>query len=250
MQKIKNIYCNYKALFNNGYRYICYEINRNEKDRFVIYTKLPENNRPIKSEVLKDSNNSFINGFKVVQTQNNEFAYLEEKDNYLLPFRYDFATNFNKYGFAMVGKDGSVSWIDKNFNYLNSNGIMIKENENELFDGWQGISDFDDSNNPLSLIYNKNIVNKYMYFDTNGSIKQFYKYDGIINDKIIKTTFIDTTDFNDEYVLTNDSIVFKKGFYILYKDLAKLIINKGLINIIYEDVSKNINQELIRTLKK
>ena len=66
-----------------------------------------------------DSNENFVNGFKVVKTANGEYAYIRESDNSLLPFRYDIAFDFNEFGFAIVGKDGSVSWINKDFKYLN-----------------------------------------------------------------------------------------------------------------------------------
>ena len=53
-----------------------------------------------------DNSNDFVNGFKVVQTSNGEYAYVRQSDFQLLPFRYDVASDFNEYGFAMVGKKG------------------------------------------------------------------------------------------------------------------------------------------------
>ena len=94
-------------------RNICYTINQNTPN---------ETNIHIKSEKIIDDSNEFVNGFKVVQTENGEYAYVRESDNVLLPFRYDVAFDFNQYGFAIVGKDGSVSWIDTTFKYLNLEG--------------------------------------------------------------------------------------------------------------------------------
>ena len=64
---------------------------------------------------------------------------LSEKDNILLPYRYDIATDFNEYGFAMIGKNGKVSWIDKKFNYLNIEGKIEKEG-NEFNDFLKSIN--------------------------------------------------------------------------------------------------------------
>ena len=65
--------------------------------------------RPPASFDIIDDSREFVNGFKVVQTANLEYAYVREADNKLLPYRYDIATDFNEYGYAIVGKDARVS---------------------------------------------------------------------------------------------------------------------------------------------
>lgn len=126
-------------------RNICYDINEKEETRTAVHVVLPNFGRPKISEEIVDDSNNFINGFKVVKTASEEYAYIRQSDSRLLPFRYDVASDFNEYGFAMVGKDGSVSWIDTDFRYLDVNGKMVVEDLDKdyiKFNGWQEVSNF------------------------------------------------------------------------------------------------------------
>ena len=182
-----------------------YTLNEEQADETYIRVELPYYygvylRHPKSLEIIDDSRD-FVNGYKVVQTANKEYAYVKEEGNTLLPFRYDIATDFNEYGYAMVGKDGKVSWIDKNFKYLNSKYEMVNEDSSK-FNGFLSVSDFSKGEHPLSKVcscsydWNK----KTSYFGVDGKIKEFSRYDGKIirdNDSIKNFSYY-SEDFNDK----------------------------------------------------
>ena len=72
--------------------------------------------------------NNFCNGFRLVKFSDESYGYIYQQGGYVDFHRYDIATNFNKYGIAMVAKYGTVSFIDTNFNYL-----QLTELDKEIF---------------------------------------------------------------------------------------------------------------------
>ena len=236
-------------------RHICYEINEKEESSANIRVQLPKYHRPKKSDEIIDSNENFVNGFKVVKTANGEYAYIRESDNSLLPFRYDIACDFNEFGFAIVGKDGSVSWINKDFKYLNIQGEMVEEELDKnwsKFDGWQGISAFSKGNLPLSRVYDgRNTYGRISYFGTDGKFKEFYRYDGKIDNHFSKSTFTSGSTFDEKgHAIADGDMLFAKGYYLSYKDLIKLSMEKGFIDSISEDAEKCFDKKTARVLKK
>lgn len=237
-------------------RNIYYTINEDTPDETDIHIKLSsEWHRPKKSEKIIDDSNEFENGFKVVQTENGEYAYVRESDNALLPFRYDVAFNFNQYGFAMVGKDGSVSWIDTTFKYLNLEGEFVKEELDKkysIFSGWQEIREFSEGSIPLSRVYDgRGSYGKIAYLGIDGKFKVFYKYDGEINDHWSYSVFSKGTEFDENgYAMADDNMLFARGYYCSYKDLIKICKQKGVITSISEDAEKNFDKETGKVLRK
>lgn len=104
---------------DNGIRKIFYVVD----DYYVYQVKLPEGKRLEPTEEIMAESEKFVNGFKAVVTKNGEYAYICEEDNCLLPFRYDIAGNFNEHGYAMVGKNANISWINKEFKYFSRHGL-------------------------------------------------------------------------------------------------------------------------------
>lgn len=237
-------------------RNLCYTINKNLPDETNVHVKLKsEFYRPQKSEKIIDNSNKFTNGFKNVQTENGEYAYVRETDNVLLPYRYDIAFDFNEYGFAMVGKDGSVSWIDTTFKYLNLEGEFVEEKLDESyskFSGWQGISEFSTGNIPLSRVYDgRNRYGKVAYLGIDGKFKEFYRYDGQIDEYFSNTTFNSGTEFDENgYAMANGNMLFARGYYCSYDDLIKICKQKGFIDFINEEAEKQFDQETGKVLKK
>ena len=136
--------------------------------------------RPPASFDIIDDSREFVNGFKVVQTANLEYAYVREADNKLLPYRYDIATDFNEYGYAMVGKEAKVSWIDRNFRYFDATFETFldeEKNKSDRFNGFSSISNFSNGENHLSKLLRKDYDSdsSVIYLDTDGKIKKFYK---------------------------------------------------------------------------
>ena len=211
-----------------------YVVNEGKDDKLCIPIVLPYYygvylRHPASIDIIDDSRD-FVNGYKVVQTDNEEYAYVREEDNKLLPYRYDIATDFNKYGYAIVGKNARVSWIDKNFRYFNEEEEKFTEEQEigyNTFNGFLGVSDFSKGENPLSRMYRRGYNNTVSYLGTNGKIKEFSKYDGeIIRDDESNKCFSDySEDFNDKgYAKANNDeiILLSSGYSLSIKDLTKI----------------------------
>ncbi len=225
-------------------RNYCYYLTNEKNDTFHLQVSLPLHNRPSISTKIINESNSFINGFKVVQTANLEYAYVREEDNTLLPYRYDIATNFNKYGLAMVGKDGKVSWIDKDFKYFNATKEeMVKDEDDKSFDGFISISNFSNGDIPLSKVTRYKDTNLVSYLGTDKKLKEFAFYDGeaVYKGKDVRKNFpYYSGEFNDNgYALINTGdILLASGYYLYIRDLMRLLDKK--------DVTKYINESIMK----
>lgn len=155
-------------------------------------------------------------GLKVVKLSNGEYAYLQ--DGILLPYRFDIALNFNRYGYALVGKNGNVTWLSKGFRYLTKEGIWypFKENSMQEQECFTDITDFTCPDYPLSRMnyLDKTGLTKTMYMNPYGHIQVFYGNDP--SDKSIKV-FDEATTFNTfgeadtkEYYLHAEGLYEKK----------------------------------------
>lgn len=250
--KVHNINRISSIVIDNHERNIHYIINEDYVNETTISVKLPEYKRPKLSEIIIDDSNEFVNGFKVVQTENGEYAYVRETDNCLLPYRYDVATNFNEYGFAMVGKDGFVSWIDTNFKYFNIDGNFVEEKVDKYpsFNAWQTVSEFSKGEIPLSrLFYDKNLFGKTVYLGIDGKLKEFYQYDGNIN-HVSNTYFSNGDEFDiNGFAMADGKMLFARGYYCTYHDLIKICKEKGFILSICEDAEEQFNKNFSKILK-
>ena len=221
--------------------------------------------RNAKSDQIIDESKDFVNGFKVVQTANKEYAYVREKDNVLLPYRYDIATDFNEYGYAMVGKDAKVSWIDREFRYFDADEEKFldeMESNHARFNGFLSVSDFSKGETPLSRIsrfYNNTDVS---YLGIDGKYKEFFKCDGerISESDSIKEFPGYSTVFDDGgHATANDCelILLSGGYYLSVKDLIrsakikdlmKIATKEGFLDII-NDSEKEFRQAYNKFLK-
>ncbi len=227
-----------------------YVINEGKDDKLCMPIVLPYYygaylRHPASIDIIDDSRD-FINGFKVVQTDNEEYAYVREEDNKLLPYRYDIATDFNLYGYAMVGKNARVSWIDMNFRYFNEEEEKFTKEQEigyNTFNGLLGVSDFSKGETPLSRMYRHGYENKVSYLGTDGNIKEFYNFDGEIirDDESNKYFSYYSEDFNDlGYAKANDGeiILLSSGYYLYTKDLIRICEEKGFLDTISSRVEK------------
>ena len=243
-KEIKSIKGSVYSFVDKGTERYAYILNEGTDKEVRVNVLLPYYSRPDISFDIIDDSRDFVNGFKLVQTANMEYAYVKEEGNTLLPFRYDVATDFNEYGYAMVGKDGKVSWIDKNFKYLNSKYEMVNEDSSK-FNGFLSVSDFSKGEHPLSKVcscsydWNK----KTSYFGVDGKIIEFSRYDGeIIRDSnSIKNFSYYSEDFNDKgYATANNDwlILLSSGYYLYTKDLIRICEEKGFLDTISSRVEK------------
>lgn len=254
LPKINSIH-NSCILVDRNQRNLYYEINEGKKDAIGVRVALPEFGRPKISSEIIDNSNDFMNGFKVVQTSNGEYAYIRQSDSLLLPFRYDVASDFNEYGFAMVGKEGSVSWIDTSFRYLDLNGDMVEEELSKgyaKFDGWQGISSFSKGSIPLSRVCDgRSTYVRVSYFGIDGKFKEFYRYNGEIDDSFSISSFGKGTIFDKNgHAMADGNMLFARGYYLSYGDLIEICEQKGFITVISKDADKCFDKETGKVIKK
>lgn len=226
-QNIKSIICVNSSIFRSKVSYSYYKIKRINGDETGVFTERKKYDNQILSTQIKAASKKFVNGFKLVKMSDDKYAYIQEKDMTLLPYRYDYATNFNEFGLAIVGKDGGVSWINKDFKYLNSKGEMVIEENGLLkyFDGWQGLYNFSGKENPLSRLFScAEEYGKTVYFDTNGKIKDFYQNDGsIINE------FYTGEDFNEhDQAVADNYVLLSKGFCTSLENTSKKTLKKSI----------------------
>ena len=253
-KEIKSIKGSVYSFVDKGTERYSYILNEGTDKEVRVTVILPYYSRPDISFDIIDDSRDFVNGYKVVQTANKEYAYVREEDNKLLPYRYDIATDFNEYGYAMVGKDGKVSWVDKNFKYLNSKYEMVKEDSSK-FNGFLSVSDFSKGENPLSKVCSCDYDwdRKTSYFGVDGKIKEFARYDGeIIRDgNSIKKFSYYSEDFNDKgYATVNNDwlILLSSGYSLSTKDLTKICEEKGFLETLSSRIAKQ-EQEYYKFLK-
>lgn len=239
-------------------REIHYILNEESKAPIDFIVKLPYYSRPEISYEIINCSDKYRNGFKVVETANGEYAYVRESDGKLLPYRYDIASDFNKYGFAMVGKDGSVTWINKNFQYLSYFGNMVEEqldDENYKYrklEGFEKVYKFSKGSNPLSRVYEgRKTRGITSYFGTDGKIKKFYEYNGKLSKSLFSICFYDNVDFGkNNYIINGDKILFSEGYYCPASYIINLYMQNGTLESLVEDVHNHVNKAPTKKLKK
>lgn len=240
-------------LENESQKILNYRIEYDGYKKTIVSINLPLGVRPIKTDEIIFENKSFVNGFKVVKTKNGEYGYIREEDNALLLYRYDVALDFNEYGFAMVGKDGYVTWINKNFEYLDTLGKMTKEQNGIPYKAWKKVDAFSKSEIPLSrMVQRWYDIDAYSYMDTSGNLKGFIRYSrGIdLNHYSKNYIFSTSTSFNEQgYATSGTYILNSKGYFMDVRDLIKKCFDNGAVDAIFDEFDKKV-QENERTLKR
>jgi hypothetical protein len=209
---------------------------------------------------IDDPNRKFINGFKAIKIGEETYGYVRESDNKLMPYHYDNAHDFNEYGFAIVGREGAMTWINKDFRYLrNDQRSGYYDNhyamsEDYLYDpyrilhGFHSVGEFSDGDIPLSRIgvcWDDGVI----YFGTDGKVKKFYKYGDEKEKPLCK--FYKGTAFNEDGIAIAEHnkeklILFAEGYCIAFDDITKLALDRGFIESINNEVKEKC---LKKTLK-
>lgn len=214
---------------NNLNNTVAYILNEKLKNETVIVINEPSQTY---SNTIIEQREEFTNGFKVVRLSNNQFGYIREYDNKLLPYRYDLAFDFNEYGFAMMAKSSYVTWINKDFKCLDFSGNFVSE---EYLSAWSKIHNFSKGKHPLSRLYNGNVV----YLDTTGHLKTFYKYNNDNFEDEEYKYFLSGSPFDDSgFAIIDRDYLLSSGYYIKNEDLLNIMKEKGLFDIINEEVKE------------
>ena len=191
-------------------------------------------------EIVEES--EFINGYKLVKLANEFYGYIRESDNKLMEHLYNIATDFNEYGYAMVGRNDTVTWIDKDFNYLSLKGWVedpVYNKHNDWFNGYMygmcSVDKFSEGDIPISrigqnceLCFYIGIDGKTIYFkaleeeDTvkfSSSVRYGTNFDEHNHARSKGIGFS-----NDQYFL------FGEGYYADFDDLVKYSLDNGVID--------------------
>jgi len=172
---------------------------------------------------VMDSPENYTNGFKRVKLSNNLYGFLREEDGSFVPYQFILASEFNEYGYAMVAKNGSVGWINRNFDFLTETGKWIplfSINQDRL--PFSQISDFSLSRVPLSQMVSFTFgLWKTQYLGTDGAIKGFNLYDG---EKIGDT---DRKFFTQPEMRSLTDTQFKPGGYAIRKNEGVILLQNG-----------------------
>ena len=254
-KNIKTLGCYCSIFLYEDKRRITYTIDEDYKTKCHYTAVVPRYWRPKRSDEIVEQNKNFVNGFKLVRTSNGEFGYIKESDNELLPYRYDIAFDFNEHGLAMVGKDGDVSWIDKDFNYINLEGEKVQEDLDYKygdFKAWQTIEQFSKGEKPIAkLYYGRDTYAKIRYIDASGNLMSFCKFDGKIHDDQTYSLFGDGTSFDKKGVAKADgSYLFARGYYITYRDLRKIAVSRGLLSTLSKEAEQALDKKEGKKLRK
>ena len=228
-----------------------------EDDDYIFYNVIvPINGVVYNENKIASGSDEFVYGYKVVQLENGQYAYLSEKTKELLPvLRFDFATNFNKYGYAMIAKNGKVSWMNTDFMYLNYKGYWIENYADFEYNALDKINEFSKGEIPLSLVSGDDPFGETFglkgYIDTNGVLKTFYRYN--LNDMVIRNAFITFTsaeDFDESgFTKVDDGFISDKGYYFKLDDLLKLNKTNSFLSILNDTLDK-IQNPTHRLVKK
>lgn len=264
-----------------GYGLVTYEYI-DENGDFRTFTNLY--NRHGKSKTIIEDPGKFTNGFKVVRLSDGLFAYIREDDGVLIEGRYCIASEFNDKGYAMVGKQNGVSFIDKNFNVLCTssipdccNGPWYDPPSFRSLDQGESIDRFSDKVTedfnalfPKTIIASSNefligqafIFNSIAFIGSDGKLKQFKSFTG--NGGIIekwtskdkgslaqfKEKSIDEKgtcflDMSNSNSSELDSVVlFAPGYYLTFKDIHDLLVTSE------NDFYNSVYQSLVERVKK
>lgn len=241
----------------NSIEVICsrYIIDKGRETEIIYDADKEIGNGPISMEIIEES--EFVNGFKVVRFKDGQYGYVRGSDNRLMPYHYDIAFNFNEYGFAMVGRNASVTWINKDFNYYKKGGetedkiIYWKDGRIsfKFMEGRESITDFSKGDIPLSRIGKG--AHYFLYMGIDGKIKLFRKYKGETNERV----FIDAREFDESgcsmakgsfYDRNKKIILFADGYYVGINELMNMPIENEFDDRLHERATKYLEKSIGR----
>ncbi len=206
-EKIKNLevvsFCG-----NNENTKAEYKINGSKTHEINYPSRLTYTQYVVNGGEIIDGVDKGAYGFRLAKNKFGQFLYIRKNDNQVMPFLFDYATEFNRYGLAMVAKDGCVTWINKKFEYFDADGKTRDLVEKFGPKGWYSVSDFN-GNGPKFSRCQTGIDDKpyTIFLGTNFEAKEFYLYNGANIAKNVFYTRLEGTytDFNEEgYALQED----------------------------------------------
>ena len=186
MFDIKNIRVGKRFIFagdtfgiNKGSLETDYFLNVNQSfgdfsydDLYIVRKKInPSSDYEKKAFDIKYMSDEAVNGFYMLIDGNDDFAYVREEDGLVIPKRFDIATPFNEYGYAMIADRGNVTWINKNFEFFNPGTNTFVDATKSNVKAFKEVHEFRGLNNPLSKAvgYDEMVS----YINTKGELQKF-----------------------------------------------------------------------------
>ena len=238
---------------------VVYKINDKTKIS-VKHSGIQYDDYIINGGKLIDPKNEPAYGYKLVRNKNNQYIYVRTEDNAVIPYIFDYATNFNENGLAMVAAFGTVTWINKDFKYYCLTGEFKEIEDTKDMDGWKAIFAFAKAGDSmLSKCYaGTSDSKKYTsYLSDDFQTKKFYEYlkSGTLSKYASTTLAGEYSDFNDEgfafSIDNNGPIISSLGYYMdtssfieeiirtKTEDLLQSAINDGTLTKINEKVKSD-----------
>ena len=264
----------------NGIRTDFYLINGGEETETKLQIPVPYKfMHTISNNIVWESpNHRFLT--RLVRFDDGTFGYRKEWNNEVLFQRYDVATDFNEYGFAMVAKDNFVTWINKEFKLLDVSGLFFHvttpaeykhaldtvmdaeayyKNPNE-YQGyfhdngsWRKVDDFSKGAIPLSRLQGTTYYQREQaaYLGTNGKLVEFREHDGKKYTGKKETYFSHGTEFDEAgHAYSHDGMLFAEGFYIRYDNLKEWFTKKGYADVLRDQVIRRRPKKLLNESKE
>lgn len=193
---VSNSYgCSYPSADENGDRFyytMFYYTDETGKIRKFIGSKC--SSYPFDNKIIEEDP-AFINGFKRVKYEDGTYSFKKE-DGTILRKKFFIASNFNEYGFAMVGDDLGVTWINRDFEvlilddyekvrwvpvdityfkYIDCIGPIYHQRLIRLKNptGFEAIDGFSNNLRPMSQVY---VNGELLYIDSNGNVVCFEEH--------------------------------------------------------------------------
>ena len=256
LNKVHSISCPF-CVIKDGNKMVSYRINARMEDEALIEHDYNFNDMlNIVPEIVDES--SFSKNYKLVLLSNGLYTYVNRK-NHFVGHTYDFATDFNEHGYAMACKDGKISWINTDFEYLTVAGTFSADDTK--FNGFDEVHDFCEGPNYLSrVVSNNNLTMTHYFFDTRTKkFVDFLKFNNdcwYIDEHL--TSFSGATDINKmgwAYGALGrmDVFIFAKGYYVPVDYFINRFIQSGALDEIKEEIDYDYGRKqrsIRRRLKK
>ena len=191
----------------------------------------------------------------------------------MLPYRFDIATDFNQYGLAMVGKDGHVTWINKEFKMLKHDDYWVFQElkpidlefdkTGRLSGGFSKVYSFSKGEFPLAKVYEGRRKQGFVAFlRPSGTLQHFRDYDGASVSQLEgNSEFPICSNFDENGIAVMErGILLAEGFEISNENIINILKGKGTLLEIKQDAlqcqkeqeekGSEVTKELVKTLIK
>lgn len=169
---------------------------------------------------------TFVNGYALT-TYENKYIFIEEGTNKIMPYNYEYATNFNAQGYAMVCRNQNITWINKEFKALNAETNKFAQDTGELtgFQKIESFKEYAEDVNLSKLYYKDNIHSSYLKRD--GCMLRFESVDKM-GEAITKFINDNMTPWGKKGYMTDKkegTIYLSNGTYYTFEDSLELMFN-------------------------